>query len=345
MIRVAIANDTLIALTALRRVIATNPAYELVWSATDGAEAVALCKRDTPDLILMDLQMPGLDGVEATRQIMAHSPCAILIVTGSVHRHTSQIFEAMGHGALDVVRTPVLGLQEGGSMDAAARPLLAKMATVTAFIGKSIRRKARVPLPSKSSPQSDSLPPLIAIGASTGGPKAIAQIVSGFPEPFPAAVVIVQHIDQQFAPGLANWLNGQTVLDVRLAEVGDRLLPGRVYVAGSDRHLVMAGDLTLAYTHIHRRTAYCPSVDEFFNSVARHWPEKGQAALLTGMGSDGANGLGALRAAGWETIAESQESCVVYGMPRAAVENKAASRILPAKEISDAFCRKLLLFG
>jgi two-component system, chemotaxis family, response regulator WspF len=141
MIKVAIANDTLIALEALRRVIATDPAYQLIWTAQNGAQAVEQAQRDRPDLMLMDLLMPGLDGVEATRQIMARSPCAILIVTGSVHGNTSKVFEAMGCGALDVVQTPILGPISTGryppkAMAAAAQPLLAKMTTVTKLIGK-----------------------------------------------------------------------------------------------------------------------------------------------------------------------------------------------------------------
>ncbi len=137
MIKVAIANDTIIALEALRRVIATDPVYQLTWTARDGAEAVARCQRDRPDLMLMDLLMPKIDGVEATRQIMARSPCAILIVTASVHRNTSKVFEAMGYGALDVVKTPSLGLS-AMQIGTAPQPLLAKMATVTRFIDRSL---------------------------------------------------------------------------------------------------------------------------------------------------------------------------------------------------------------
>ena len=178
MIKVAIANDTIIALEALRRVIATDPAYQLIWTARDGAEAVALCQRDRPDLMLMDLLMPKMDGVEATRQIMARSPCAILIVTASVHRNTSKVFEAMGHGALDVVKTPSLGLSAIQS-GTARPPLLAKMAIISRFIGQSTdknytaiavkRSDQRSPFATATSPK------LIVMGASTGGPKAFGQ--------------------------------------------------------------------------------------------------------------------------------------------------------------------------
>ena len=329
MIKVAIANDTIIALEALRRVIATDPAYQLIWTAKDGAEAVALCQHDRPDLILMDLLMPKLDGVEATRQIMARSPCAILIVTASVHRNTSRVFEAMGYGALDVVKTPSLGLS-AAQAGTAPQPLLAKMATVTRFIGRSAGKytAGAVKRADRRSPVTSTSPELIVIGASTGGPRALASILSQLPANFPAAIVIIQHIDKQFAAGLADWLDEQCKLPVTLAQVGDRPQAGKVLVAQAHRHLVMQRDRTLAYTASDLGKLYCPSVDVFFESVARHWERPGQAVLLTGMGRDGATGMGLLRATRWQTIAESEASCVVYGMPRAAVESGAASLVL-----------------
>ena len=348
-VRVAIANDTVIALEALRRAIATDPAYQLIWTASDGAEAIEKAQKETPDLMLMDLLMPKIDGVEATRQIMARSPCAILIVTASVHRNTSRVFEAMGCGALDVVKTPALGRAFGsrGSNSKAAKPLLAKMATMSAYLGKSKRSKVTRKQP-LTLDQSVCLPKLIVIGASTGGPKALAQILSRMSAERKQAVVVVQHIDAQFAAGLASWLDSQTGMRVRLAEPGDRPTAGMVLMAGGKKHLVMQGDRTLTYTTAFTNTVYQPSVDVFFASVAQHWPlvpqtshqtnvkSGNRAILLTGMGRDGARGLGTLRSAGWETIAESEESCVVYGMPRAAVELGAVSQVLGLQQISEA---------
>lgn len=338
MIKVAIANDTLMSLEALRRAIATDPSYELIWTAENGTDAVAAAKRDRPDLILMDLLMPGLDGVEATRQIMRRSPCAVLIVTGSVHGNTSKVFEAMGCGALDVVQTPVLGRgSTAESMSAAAQPLLAKMATVTKVIGK-FSRAARMKSVQSPAPARSRACDLIVIGASTGGPKALAKILGQFSPDLSAAVVIVQHIDVQFADGLADWLNRQSVLPLALAQEGDRPQPGKVLLAQAHGHLMMKRDRTLTYINSHSPKAkgrpYCPSVDVLFESVAQCWPQPGQAVLLTGMGRDGAVGMSALRQAKWRTIAESQQSCVVYGMPRAAVEIGAALSVLSVDEIA-----------
>lgn len=168
MLRIAIVNDTLIATEALRRVIKSVPDYEIAWTATNGVQAVSQCLQDTPDLVLMDLYMPEMDGVEATRQIMRHSPCAILIVTATVEGHTSMVFNAMGYGALDVVSTPILGFDgyTQGSQD-----LLSKIATMGKLIGKSTNGLSSAMGSVRSSPISRQCPYLIGIGASTGGPK------------------------------------------------------------------------------------------------------------------------------------------------------------------------------
>ncbi len=332
--RIAIVNDLVIAVEALRRVIATAPGYELAWIAHDGAEAVTKCQADTPDLILMDLLMPVMDGIEATRRIMAQSPCAILLVTASVNSLAPQVFEAMGYGALDAVRTPVLGLS--GQTDGGAG-LLAKIATIAKLIGKSPRQRSHSTPPLKSHPQR--LPPLIVIGASTGGPQALAKILSQFPATFRAAVVIVQHVDAQFAPSFAHWLDSQTLLPVQLAGSNCKLEPGKVWVAGTDHHLVMHPDRTVGYTSEPQNCSYHPSIDVFFKSVATHWLQPGIGVLLTGMGKDGAAGLATLRTAGWHTIAQDQASSIVYGMPKVAAELGAAVDILSVGAIA-ATCIK-----
>ncbi|MFK8183748.1 MAG: chemotaxis-specific protein-glutamate methyltransferase CheB [Phormidesmis sp.] len=357
-VNVAIANDTLIALEALRRAIATEPAYRLIWTARDGAEAIAKAKRHPPDLILMDLLMPKMDGVEATRQIMAHTPCAILLVTGSVRKNTSRVFEAMGHGALDVVQTPTITPIKGktntataqaatqAAIQAAAKPLLAKMVTVSKFIGKYARVANHHPKSTQSAKHAPPSRSLIVIGASTGGPKALAKILSQLPRSLPAAVVIVQHIDPQFVPGLAEWLAGQSMLPVHIAKTGDVPKPGRVLLANAKGHLAMKRDRSFTYLAASdpavADTVYRPSVDVLFKSVAQHWRSPGQAVLLTGMGKDGAAGLSVLQTAGWCTIAENQQSAVVYGMPRAAVEMGAANHILSSDEIAKTLTRLTL---
>ncbi|OUL18661.1 chemotaxis response regulator protein-glutamate methylesterase [Nostoc sp. RF31YmG] len=339
--RIAIVNDMAMAVEALKRVLLTVPGYDVAWIARDGAEAIARCLKDTPDLILMDLFMPSIDGVEATRQIMQQSPCAILIVTASVGKNAGKVFEAMGYGARDAVETPVLGTQ--GSPEA-AQSLLTKIATLSKLIGKSPPPATLHPTISKSTPQlttHTSHPPLVAIGSSTGGPKALATILSRLPANFGAAIAIVQHVDQQFSGGLVDWLNQQTPLTVRLAITGDRLEKGIVLVAGTNDHLSLRSDLTLQYVKDPVDYPYRPSVDVFFKSLAQFWNRKAIAILLTGMGQDGAEGLRLLRSRGWHTIAQDEKSSVVYGMPKAAVQLKAAVEVLNPEAIGDHLIQQI----
>ncbi|MUG96686.1 chemotaxis-specific protein-glutamate methyltransferase CheB [Scytonema sp. UIC 10036] len=330
--KIAIVNDLAIAVAALRKVLLTVSDYQIIWVAHDGAEAVAKCKQDPPDLILMDLVMPVMDGVEATRQIVQNFSCAVLIVTVSAEQNVAKVYEAMGYGALDAVDTPVLGQES----DRTANQLLTKISR--------IRKLLKVPptntKPSVRSPQLErrsnllSATSLIAIGSSTGGPKALASILSKLPANFNAAIAIVQHVDADFSAGFVEWLNQQTALPVRLAVAGDRLESGTVLVAGTNDHLYLKPDLTLNYTKEPVNYPYRPSVDVFFKSLAQHWTRKGIGVLLTGMGRDGALGLSALKTRGWHTIAQDKASCVVYGMPKAAVELDAAVEILSPDAIA-----------
>lgn len=329
--KIAIVNDTKMAVESLRRVIASVPGYRLIWVAYDGAEAAASCARERPDVILMDMIMPVMDGVEATRKIMADSPCAILIVTSTVSGNAGKVFEAMGAGALDAVNTPVLGASgEGEGRNA----LLQKLETIGRLIAN---HEAPPPLPAEIAPPSaaaGALPPLLAIGASTGGPAALATILSALPADFAAAIVIVQHVDEQFADSFVDWLNLQSRLPVRRAQRGEIPQPGQVLVAGGDQHLILREHGRLDYSTQPEDYAYRPSVSVFFENLAQRWNGDATAVLLTGMGRDGAQGLLRLRHAGFHTIAQDEASCSVYGMPRAAVQLDAAVDILPLEQIA-----------
>lgn len=325
--RIAIANDMAMAVEAMRRIIARSPAHELAWTARDGEETVRLCAQDTPDLILMDLMMPVLDGVEATRRIMAKTPCAILVVTASVGSRSAKVFEALGAGALDAVSTPTLGSDDGAA-------LLTKIDTIRRLITTEPQRNGFSPPPVFTNPPGS----LIAIGASAGGPAALAEILGALPRNFATPIVIVQHVDAEFAPSMASWLNEQSKVPVRLARQEDHLQSGCALIAGTDQHLVFTNSRTLGYTPHPREVSCSPSVDIFFESVARHWRGKIVGVLLTGMGRDGAKGLRTLRNAGALTIAQDRASCVVYGMPKAAADLNAAAEILPLSKIAPRLC-------
>jgi len=328
--RIGIVNDMPIAVEVLKRVVQSTPGLEIAWIAYDGAEATQKCAEVVPDVVLMDLIMPVIDGVEATRRIMKDSPCAILVVTATVEGNMAKVFDAMGYGALDAVATPVVG--PDGTLHG-ADALLVKIATIGKLLGKAPGSKIRpTPVP-KQVPTATGTPSLILIGASTGGPKALALILSELPERFDAAIAVIQHVDIQFAHGLVVWLNSQIRLPVVLAAHGMRLEKGKIFIAGTNDHLIMNPDLSLAYTTEPQDYPYRPSVDVFFKSIATCWPGIGAAVLLTGMGTDGAKGLRLLRDAGWYTIAQDKQTSVVYGMPKAAARLNAALDILPVEMI------------
>ncbi len=330
--RVGIVNDLRLAAEALRRVVEAAPGLEVAWIARDGAEAVERCAADHPDVVLMDLIMPTMDGVEATRRIMRDHPCAILVVTATVQGNLGKVYEAMSHGALDAVATPVLG-REG--QVTGGEDLVRKIGTVGRLIGRDDSPASAPARPAARPEERGGQAPLLAIGSSTGGPGALATILAALPADLPAAVILVQHVDAHFAEGLAEWLDRQSSLRVRPAGNGDRPEIGRVLLAATNDHLVLGSDGRLRYTSDPVKTPYRPSVDAFFESAALHADRAGCAVLLTGMGRDGASGLAKLRSLGWHTIAQDEATSVVWGMPGAAVKLDAAVEILPIEHVAE----------
>lgn len=337
--RIAIVNDMLMAVEAMRRVLRQAPQHELAWIARDGAEAVERCAQDRPDLILMDLIMPVMDGVEATRRIMARTPCAIVVVTANVDANSSKVFDAMGAGALDAVNTPIL---EGSGATGGAEALLRKIETIHRLLGAPVTSRQSRPAGRVFQYFPLRREHLVAIGASAGGPAAVVQVLAHVPADFPAAIVVVQHVDEQFAAGLADWLTLQSGLKVRLANDGDQPRPGTVLLAGRENHLVFLSPTRVGYVAAPLDCSYRPSVDVFFKSVLRHWPGDVTGVLLTGMGRDGAEGLKALRDAGHVTLVQDRATSAVYGMPKAAAELNAASEILPLERIGPRLIELLL---
>jgi len=331
--RIGIVNDTRAACEALKRIVQGIAKHEVAWTAADGAEAVTLAKRDRPDLILMDLLMPNVDGVEATRQIMGSAPCAILIVTATVSGNISMVYDAMGFGALDAVDTPVLGPNGDG---AGAGSLVNKIGTIAKLVGGT-----RVPARTERPAGGSGLPRLVVVGASTGGPAAVAELLTPLPHDWNVAVVLIQHVDVAFSKGLAQWLRDRTGRLVQVAEQGQRPLAGDVLIAGTNDHLVLSAAQTLEYREEPKDVFFRPSVDVFFESVLENWPRTGVAALLTGMGKDGAKGLKALKTGGWYTIAQNESSSVVWSMPKAAIEMDAACEVLPIGMIGQAIASRM----
>ena len=239
--KIGIVNDSALAVAALRRALALDPSFEIAWVAGDGEQAVQMAARQTPDLILMDLLMPVMDGVEATRRIMAATPCAIVVVTMDLGRNASQVFDAMGHGAIDAVDTPTLAEPDA---QLAAGALLRKLRNIGRLLAGRVAPQHTL----TAAPRAVAAPRLVAIGASAGGPAALATLLGALPADFGAAVVTVQHVDEAFAAGMADWLDGQCALPVRIARAGDAPQAGTVLLAGTNDHLRLASPTRMAYT-------------------------------------------------------------------------------------------------
>jgi two-component system response regulator WspF len=312
---------------AIRRTVQRAQAefgLQLVWSVADSLEFERMRRREPVELQLLDANL--------YRAGMQLSEVACLVL--SAGEQSVGVFEALSDGALAHVVPPQL--EADGELTGANR-LLARIGRLKGLV-RADRRQMLAPQ-SMAGGHARTVP-FLALGASTGGPNALAKVLSGLPAELPAAVLIVQHIDREFSEGLVEWLGSHSRMPVRLACNGETPECGRVYVAGAQGHLVLLPSRQLGYRAAARDELHVPSVDALFKSLCEYGG-RGVAALLSGMGADGAQGLLALRRGGWYTVAQNESSCSVYGMPRAAVELGAALRSLPLEEIAAVLSAQL----
>ena len=327
--RIAIVNDTQMVVEILKRIISSIPQHEIAWVAANGQESVEKCAQDVPDLVIMDIIMPVMDGAEATKIIMQESPCSILLVTSTVDGNASQVFEAMGAGALDAVNTPFVN--GTGSTDGTSQ-FIEKINTIEKLINNTKKLENSIHYTPHGSINDDYI---LTIGASTGGPAALATVLSSLPKDFPASILLSQHVDKMFSANFALWLGKQVTLKVRIANKGDKPEPGTILVAGTGDNMMLDNKLRIQYTPEPIDYPYKPSVNVLFESVAKNWKGNAVGVLLTGMGDDGATGLLRMKERDWLTIAQDEKTCAVYGMPKVAAKLNAATEILPLDQIGE----------
>jgi len=333
--RVVVAEDSDVTREYLVHLLEADPALEVVGEARGGEEAVELVEAVRPDVVVMDIHMPGTDGYEATRRIMERTPTPIVMVSGQPGEFEAKAFEALRAGALDLVDKPA-----GPGQAEAAAQAVRLVATVKLMAEvKVVRRWARrdvTPEPTPVRPAPGERIRVVAVGASAGGPPIVAEILAGLPGDLPCPVLLVQHIATGFSAGLAEWLDRSTALAVKLAEAGEPARPGVVYVAPSELHLGIGANGRIELTHEAEVDGFRPSASHLMRSVARAYGAAAVGVLLTGMGRDGAAGLLELRRKGGVTIAQDKGSSVVFGMPMEAIRLGAAEHVLPPKRIAEA---------
>ena len=338
MTRVLVADDSATVREYLAYLLGEDPALEVVGTARDGLEAVEQAQRLRPDVIVMDVHMPRMNGFEATRRVMERIPTPIVIVSASISREAVALtFEALKAGALTVVDKP--GGPDHPKHAESARRLVetVKLMAEVKVVRRWPRRERPAP-PAPPSVRADRKIRLIAIGASTGGPQVVAEILRGLPREFGAPILVVQHIAPGFTEGLVEWLGQGTPLAVRLAEAGEPVRPGTVYVARNGVQMGITGDGRIRLTKEPAEDGFCPSASYLFQSVAQAYGRAAVGILLTGMGRDGARGLLRLREAGGLTIVQDEESSVIFGMPGEAVRLGAAEHVLSPEQISGMIC-------
>ncbi len=340
MIKVLIVEDSAVARELLVHIFEADPAIQIVGTVHDGADALEAVLRKRPDVITMDIHMPRLDGMEATRRIMETCPTPIVIVSGTADPHEAAInFRVMEAGALALLRRP-----EGiGHPDYAmtARELVqtVKLMSEVRVVRRwpRVRRDPRVEVPwERQIPRSPADVKIVALGASTGGPPVLQTILSRLPKSFPAPVVIVQHMADGFVEGFVEWLAQSTDLSVRVASHGETIHSGCAYVAPDGFQMKVTRPGVIALTNDEPESAHRPSVSYLFRSVASVYADKAVAVLLTGMGRDGAEELKVLRDKGAVTLAQDQATSAVFGMPGEAVRLNAATYVLPPERIAAA---------
>lgn len=348
-LRVLVVEDSLTVRKRLVEILASEPDISVVGEAADGRQAIALCQALKPDVISMDMMLPVMTGLAATEFIMAHCPTPILVVSASLNRgELFRSYDALAAGAVEMMDKPS-GLDDEGEWDRRYVAALRLVSRVPVITHVRARLPARIAAgePGPGAPAS-AVPPrsatapvgrcnLIALGTSTGGPGALVTVLSAMPAPLPVPILAVMHINEPFAIAFADWLDAQTPHRVAYATDGELLAAcnGRVLLAPPDRHMVLEGGRIRLHQAPPKHSCR-PSVDVLFDSLAQEHGRQTAAALLTGMGRDGATGLLAIRQAGGATIAQDEASCVIYGMPREAVLLGAAERVLPLGEVGSS---------
>jgi two-component system, chemotaxis family, protein-glutamate methylesterase/glutaminase len=336
-IRVLVVDDSALMRKLIPTILERDPSIEVIGTAMDGAFALKKIEELHPDVVTLDLEMPRMDGVEALRLIMKRAPIPVIVFSTHSREGAYSTFKALALGAIDFIAKPKDAA--AGHLDAVAEHLIEKIKIAKRAAGRKIRPQVALDTQTKAAKIArPTLPPnrIVAIGTSTGGPNALQFVLSQIPGDFPASILIVQHMPEGFTELFAQRLNECCELDVQEARSGDLLLAGRVLICPGNRHMMVRrmprGDMAVL-SDAPAVNGHRPSADVLFHSVAQEFGLTAVGVIMTGMGDDGAEGLGAIKVAGGMTIAQSEDTCVVSGMPRAAIQKGNATKVAPLDTI------------
>jgi two-component system chemotaxis response regulator CheB len=336
MIRVLVVEDSPLMCKVLTNMMNSDPQILVVAVASNGEEAVELVPLLKPDFITMDMDMPIMDGLEATKQIMASHPTPILIVSSSVFKQgMEKVFKAISHGALDVIDKSELELV-GNKKSGEALIAKIKFLTSARVMDQPLMKfRHERPIADLKAPKKKASDKIVAVVASTGGPQALLKILQRLPEDFPCGIVIVQHITSGFLSGLVDWLAKECKIQVKIGEDSEEVRPGMAYIAPDNFHMRVKEGGKISLSDEPANNGHRPSGDVLLESVAKTYGRGCVGVILTGMGRDGAMGMKAIKHSQGMTIAQNEKTCVVFGMPNAAIEMKAIDKVLPLEKIAE----------
>lgn len=345
-VKVLIVDDSAVIRDAILNTLESEEGIKVIGTATNGKEAIDLIPELKPDIITMDIVMPIMDGLTATEYIMAYHPTPILVVTSLLPQDMKIAFKALNAGALDVIERPTIAELSKPTSKIRKQlidkiKLFANVKVITHLGGRLPKKEIPVePVRPVGLVGQVKPPKIIAIASSTGGPKTVRKVLAKLPKDFSTPIVIVQHISAGFTKGLVDWWNNECAIEIKEGKDGEKLCKGVVYVAPSFVHMIVTKEEKIKLEDTPPVGGHKPSGNVLLSSVAKVYGQSAIGIILTGMGDDGAMGIKAIKEAGGFTIAEDEESCAIFGMPKVAIEMGLIDKVLPLDAISDEIIRR-----
>jgi len=342
MVRALVVDDSSFMRKSLTQILESDKSIEVVGAAVDGEDAIRKVKQLRPDVVLLDIEMPVMDGLASLAHIMAECPTPVLMLSALNKKEAAIAIKSLDHGAVDFIPKPSGVISY--DIDKLRHEIIAKVKTAAGVDAHKIDLQLPRETFQRQWPRPVTRKRIVVIGASTGGPAAVAQVLSGLPRDISTAILIVQHMSPEMVPSFVDRLQWGTPLKVSMARKGEAIGAGRALVAPGGRHttIVPNGDAAkIRFSRKGSRHAVLPRIDYAMESVARAFGEATLGVLLTGIGSDGAAGMKAIKEAGGSTIAEDESTCVVFGMPKAAVELGCVDEVVPLPHIAGTILRMI----